>query len=73
MMPIGLDNITLISEETRRKVYEQDRSAVSTDDPEGKRKHKYGELEFEALMRQLDNAVSYVSLFIWWHPHVNLW
>jgi len=55
MMPMGLDNLVLIDEESRRKTYELGQKGgggVNT----AKRDWGIGELEFEALMRKLDNA-----------------
>jgi len=55
MMPMGLDNLVLIDEETRRKVYEVGQKGgggVNT----SKKEWGVGELEFEALMRMLDNS-----------------
>ena len=55
MMPMGLDNLVLIDEETRRKVYEVGQKGgggVNT----AKKEWGVGELEFEALMRMLDNS-----------------
>merc|ERR1719369_217138 len=55
MMPLGLDNLVLIDDETRRKVFEigqRGGGGVNT----AKKEWAVGELEFEALMRMLDNA-----------------
>merc|ERR1719225_621630 len=52
---MGLDNLVLIDEETRRKVYETGQKGgggVNT----AKKEWGVGELEFEALMRMLDNS-----------------
>ncbi|KAG8235013.1 hypothetical protein J437_LFUL015676 [Ladona fulva] len=73
MMPMGIDNLILISDESRKQVYEAARRAGGAPDPskqhheEGKgegdakiekreKRWRVGELEFEALMRMLDNA-----------------
>jgi len=56
LVPLGLSNIHLPSNEIRSEAYRQAREL-----PAGvitSRHWRYGELEFEALMRQLDNAVS---------------
>lgn len=55
-LPAGLDNIVLVDEEVRRKTYAVGSQGGGGVDTSGK-KWKTGELEFEALMRQLDNAV----------------
>jgi len=55
MMPYGLDNLVLIDDEVRRKTYEigqRGGGGVNT----AKKEWGVGELEFEALMRKLDNA-----------------
>ena len=60
MMPFGMDNLVLIEDDTRRKTYEigqRGGGGVNT----AKREWGVGELEFEALMRKLDNAVSSLS------------
>lgn len=67
-MPIGLDNIQVMSEDAKQKV----RSLISSNhDVTGKpdssdedketrlKKFKVWDLEFEAQMRMLDNAVSF--------------
>ena len=56
-MPAGLDNLILIGEEIKKRTFQlgsQGGGGVDT----GGRKWKSGELEFEAIMRQLDNVVS---------------
>lgn len=45
------------SEEAQRKAFE-----LASRPPSGDRKWKRGEMEFEAMMRHLDNAVSKVGL-----------
>lgn len=55
MMPYGIENLSLIDDETRRKVYEVGQKGgggVNTANKEW----GVGELEFEALMRMLDNS-----------------
>ena len=53
----GLDNVTVASQEMQRSVYEN-----SFRPPSGtRRRWKRGELEFEAMMRQLDIAVSLLT------------
>ena len=60
MIPLGLDNIQLISDDVRRQTFEQANQGGGGVDSEGesRRRFKVGEMEFEALMRQLDNTVS---------------
>lgn len=69
-MPLGLDNLVLIDEQTRRKVWEtaqkggggvNSKTEGGADGGGEKRKRVWGvgEMEFEALMRMLDNAVSW--------------
>jgi len=55
MMPYGMDNLILIDEETRSKVYEQGMRGGGGVNV-SKREWAVGELEFEALMRMLDNS-----------------
>merc|ERR1719187_930204 len=55
MMPVGLDNLVLIEDDVRRKTYELGQrggGGVNT----SKKDWGVGELEFEALMRKLDNT-----------------
>jgi len=52
-MPLGLENILLPSEEIRRRAFERANKPPSAD---GKRRWMRGELEFEALMRHLENS-----------------
>ncbi|XP_059084089.1 protein hu-li tai shao-like isoform X2 [Tigriopus californicus] len=67
MMPMGLDNLVLIEDDVRRKVFERGQmggggvNSTSEGGPDGsgdkkKRTWGVGELEFEALMRNLDNS-----------------
>ncbi len=56
-MACGLDNIIQVSDEIKeevQKVVQQGGGGVAG----GGRKWKIGEIEFEAMMRQLDNMVS---------------
>lgn len=55
-LPAGLDNIILVDDEVRQKTFAVGSQGGGGVDTSG-RKWKPGELEFEALMRQLDNAV----------------
>nr|XP_045592626.1 protein hu-li tai shao-like isoform X6 [Procambarus clarkii] len=66
MAPLGLDNLTVISDDVRHSAFEVSRRGAGGVDskqeggPSGhgpkERRWKVGELEFEALMRSLDNA-----------------
>ena len=60
MLPLGLDNLTQLDEEEQRLAYEAARRppAASGEPAEspGRAPWRIGELEFEALMRQMDNA-----------------
>ena len=55
-MPVGLDNLVLVSKEIQDKTAKVANQAGGGVDTSGK-KWKCGELEFEAQMRLLDNAV----------------
>merc|ERR1719187_1265601 len=68
MMPMGLDNLVLIDDDVRRKTYEigqKGGGGVNT----AKKEWGVGELEFEALMRMLDNA-GYRTGFVFQAPLV---
>merc|ERR1712088_200096 len=61
MVPLGIDNLITIDEPTRRKVFERAQrgggGVNSKDSAEGSKKvWSVGEMEFEAMMRMLDNA-----------------
>jgi adducin len=73
VMPLGMDNVIVMSDEHKRRAFEtarsgggggvnsQEEGVVSTADSKPsqtrrERKWKFGEQEFEALMRSLDNA-----------------
>lgn len=66
LMPVGLDNLNLIPEETRKAIYDASRKppegltshTVASDNKERSQAPKWrvGGAEFEALMRMLDNA-----------------
>lgn len=66
LMPVGLDNLILIPEETRKAIYDASRkppesvaSAVGSADNKERTqvpKWRVGGAEYEALMRMLDNA-----------------
>ena len=57
-LSVGLDNLILPSEETKQKIIES-AAAQAAHKEEGEKKPKWrrGELEFEGLMRHLDNSV----------------
>ena len=57
-VPLGLDNIVLPSDATRRKTFEAANQTSQAGGDGSKHKWRVGELEFEALMRRLENAVS---------------
>jgi len=59
-VPLGLDNIVLPSDATRRKTFEAANQTSLAGGDSAKHKWRVGELEFEALMRRLENAVSYI-------------
>lgn len=66
LLPVGLDNLIIIPEETRKAIYDASRKppegltshAVAADNKERSQAPKWrvGGAEFEALMRMLDNA-----------------
>ena len=66
---IGLDNLVLPSEKTKQRVIEAASQGVLREDGEKKTKWRRGELEFEGLMRFLDNAVSEYSIFSCFHAN----
>merc|ERR1712086_590631 len=55
MMPFGLDNLVMIDDEFRRKTYELGQRGGGGVNS-AKKEWGIGELEFEALMRMLDNS-----------------
>jgi len=74
LMPLGVENLVLVSDETRKQVYEAARrppdatpkqSQDATDGPatasKKEKQWRVGGVEFEALMRMLDNAVSTIT------------
>ena len=56
-IPVGLDNISMPSEETCKMAQDLAQTA-SVGDESGKKKWRRGELLFESYVRFLDNAVS---------------
>lgn len=64
LMPVGLDNLVMIPEETRKAIYDASRKPPeSAQQPDNKDrpahqgpKWRVGGAEFEALMRMMDNA-----------------
>ncbi|XP_066586227.1 uncharacterized protein hts isoform X2 [Prorops nasuta] len=79
LMPVGLDNLTLISEESKKSIFEASRKmpvppagsvAESSHLAEKLEKRwRIGGTEFEALMRMLDNA-GFRTGYIYRHPLV---
>lgn len=76
LLPLGVDNLNLIPEETRKAIYDESRKApegsvlVSQDNkerPHQAPKWRVGGAEFEALMRMLDNA-GYRTGYIYRNP-----
>lgn len=76
LMPVGLDNLVMVSEEARKQIYEAARKAPESlpkaDVPPAleekvQRKWRIGGVEFEALMRMLDNA-GFRTGYIYRHP-----
>lgn len=76
-MPFGKDNLILLSDETRKVMYDAARKMPENIAPNpniphaaavAEKRWRVGGLEFEALMRMLDNAVSsgkvYSSLIV---------
>ena len=59
-MPAGLDNIVIPSEEAQEQAFKVASVGGGGVESTG-RKWKVGELEFEALMRTLDNSVRIYS------------
>ena len=75
MVPLGIDNLNIIDEPTRRKVFEHGQRGGGGVDSKteggpdgsatkGKKIWGVGEMEFEAMMRMLDNAVSFLDITI---------
>ena len=69
MMPLGVENLTLVDEAQRQLVYEEARRpparpaagapgspAAAEERPSARGQWRLGEIEFEALMRVMDNA-----------------
>merc|ERR1711976_896196 len=80
MVPLGIDNLNIIDEPTRRKVFEQGQrgggglDSKSEGVPDGSKSKGVktwgvGEMEFEALMRMLDNA-GYRTGYVYRNPLV---
>ena len=61
---MGIDNLITIDEPTRRKVFERaQRGGGGVNSKEGSNKvWGVGEMEFEAHMRMLDNAVRFMLI-----------
>jgi len=56
LLPVGIDNLSLPSEEIQKKVHST--GSAQRVNHGADKKWRFGELEFEAEMRVLDNAVS---------------
>lgn len=78
LLPVGIDNLVVLNDEIRKKIYDAahkpPESTPRPDQPsilEGKveRKWRVGGIEFEALMRMLDNA-GFRTGYIYRHPLV---
>ncbi|XP_058796831.1 uncharacterized protein LOC131667441 isoform X2 [Phymastichus coffea] len=79
LMPVGVDNLNLITDEARKAIYEASRkapvpqtSSVAEPSPLAEKLEKrwrIGGTEFEALMRMLDNA-GFRTGYIYRHPLV---
>lgn len=82
LMPLGVENLVLVSDETRKQVYEAARRPPdatpkqlqdTTDGPatsaKKEKQWRVGGVEFEALMRMLDNA-GFRTGYIYRHPLV---
>eukprot|EP00096_Caligus_rogercresseyi_P004438 TRINITY_DN186_c0_g1_i5.p1 TRINITY_DN186_c0_g1~~TRINITY_DN186_c0_g1_i5.p1 ORF type:complete len:559 (-),score=122.72 TRINITY_DN186_c0_g1_i5:1804-3480(-) len=81
MIPYGLDNLVLIEDEERRKAFEvsqrcggggvdsKSEAGDSEKSSDAARKWGVGEMEFEALMRMLDNA-GYRTGYLYRYPLV---
>lgn len=78
LMPVGMDNLLLLTDEARKKIYDAAHKAPeSTPRPDQpsvlenkvERKWRVGGTDFEALMRMLDNA-GFRTGYIYRHPLV---
>ncbi|XP_030759320.1 protein hu-li tai shao isoform X2 [Sitophilus oryzae] len=78
LLPVGLDNLVLLNDEARKKIYDAaHRAPESTPRPDQpslleakvERKWRVGGIEFEALMRMMDNA-GFRTGYIYRHPLV---
>ncbi|KAK6639412.1 hypothetical protein RUM43_007685 [Polyplax serrata] len=69
LMPLGVENLVLVNDETRKQVYDAaHRNPDGAAAGEKKAKQfRVGELEFEALIRMLDNA-GFRTGYIYRHP-----
>lgn len=72
MMPYGIDNLVLIDDDSRRRAFEVSQrggGGVDSKDDKKVKKWSVGEMEFEALMRALDNE-GYRTGYMYKHPLV---
>lgn len=59
LLPAKLDDLVMMEDETRKLIYDAAHRPPPTDPADKRAKPpRVGELEFEALVRMLDNAVS---------------
>ena len=56
MLPLGLDNLTQLDEQEQQRAYEDARRPPSSPPASPSSPAPPGQLEFEALMRQMDQA-----------------
>jgi hypothetical protein len=67
LIPVGMDNLALLGEETRKHLYDAAHGADAKQQDgatKKERRMKVGDIEFEALMRMLDNSVSESVYFL---------
>jgi len=63
LLPAGLENLVLVEDETRKQIYDAAHRVPASEPGEKRTKTvRVGELEFEALVRMLDNAVRIIII-----------
>lgn len=82
LIPAGIENLTLISDEARKAIFEASRKPPVPQQPsiaepspladKLEKRWRIGGTEFEALMRMLDNAVSHFIFFFDYHYFLTL-